>query len=248
MGQPWGIAFGKDGLWAAADRSGNCVYLFDSQDQLIKTLTSGSDEWDRPTGISFDSNNHLYIVNYGRHRIEKFDISGKFLLKFGKCGSHNAELCCPRGIAIYNDEVYIAEQLNYRVSVFRCNGQFRRTIGSGLLNESYDVAITYSQRLLVAEDGISIFNLDGSNMAKIITRVQYPHGIATDLYGSIFTTSVSDIVVIFDKDGTFLHHFGSKGSSAGQFSCPRGIACSPNGSVYVSDDKNKRIQIFSIVD
>ena len=52
-------------------------------------------------------------------------------------------------------------------------------------------------------------------------------------------------VSIFDKDGVFIHCFGSHGSSAGQFSYPSGIACSPNGSVYVCDHYNKRIQIFS---
>ena len=50
---------------------------------------------------------------------------------------------------------------------------------------------------------------------------------------------------IFNKDGVFVHCFGSKGSSNGQFSSPDGIALSPNGTVYVSDRINKRIQIFS---
>ena len=29
MGQPWGIAFNKDGMWAVADHSNHCVYIFD---------------------------------------------------------------------------------------------------------------------------------------------------------------------------------------------------------------------------
>ena len=28
MGQPWDIAFGKDGMWAVADHSNHCVYIF----------------------------------------------------------------------------------------------------------------------------------------------------------------------------------------------------------------------------
>ena len=28
MGQPWGIAFGKNGMWAVADKSNNCVYIY----------------------------------------------------------------------------------------------------------------------------------------------------------------------------------------------------------------------------
>ena len=35
LGKPWGIAFGKDGMWAVADHSNHCVYIFDSQDQVV---------------------------------------------------------------------------------------------------------------------------------------------------------------------------------------------------------------------
>ena len=38
LGNPWGIAFGKDGVWAVADYSNNCVCMFDSQDKLIRSF------------------------------------------------------------------------------------------------------------------------------------------------------------------------------------------------------------------
>ena len=36
MGKPWGIAFGKNGMWAVADWSNHCVYVFDGHDQLVR--------------------------------------------------------------------------------------------------------------------------------------------------------------------------------------------------------------------
>ena len=65
MGQPWGIAFGKDGVWAVADHSNHCVYIFDSQDQLIKkfgTKGNGNGEFDRPSELAFDDDNNLYVA------------------------------------------------------------------------------------------------------------------------------------------------------------------------------------------
>ena len=51
----WGIAFGRDGLWAVADDYPNhCVYLFDNKDQLIKKFGShGSTngEFNNPRGL-----------------------------------------------------------------------------------------------------------------------------------------------------------------------------------------------------
>ena len=55
-------------------------------------------------------------------------------------------------------------------------------------------------------------------------------------------------VSTFDKEGAFIHSFGSNGSVLGRFSNPRGIAISPAGDVYVCDSGNKRIQIFSTTD
>ena len=51
-------------------------------------------------------------------------------------------------------------------------------------------------------------------------------------------------VSIFDKDGIFIHCFGSRGSSAGQLQQSSGIARSPNGSVFVCDHDNKGIQLL----
>ncbi len=39
--------------------------------------------------------------------------------------------------------------------------------------------------------------------------------------------------------------FGSQGSEAGQFNAPRGIALAPDGSLYIADSRNHRIQHFS---
>ena len=52
-------------------------------------------------------------------------------------------------------------------------------------------------------------------------------------------------VSIFDKDGVFIHSFGSYGSGHGQFSWPTGIAINPTGHIYIGGRDNKRIQIFS---
>ena len=83
MGVPWGVAFGRNGLWAVADYSNHCVYIFDDKDQLVRKFGSnGSNNghFSSPRGVAFDSHNHLYVVDYGNHRVQKFDTSGNYLL------------------------------------------------------------------------------------------------------------------------------------------------------------------------
>ena len=255
MGRPYGIAFGRDGMWAITDNSNHCVLIFDREDQLVRKFGNrgtGNGEFCNPRGIVFHANSHLYVTEYSNHRVQKFDINGTYLLQFGTKGSANGQLQKPIGIVLHNDKLYVAEHGNHRISVFQLDGQFSHIIGSGQLNYPWYIAVSTNDQLLVSDYGhkcISIFTLDGNYVKKIDskgTKPSGPIGVATDIYGFILVTMYNmNSVSIFYEDGAFIHSFGSSGSGQGQFSYPCGIAISPTGDVYLCDAVNKRIQIFS---
>ena len=259
LGQPWGIAFGKDGMWAVADHSNHCVYIFDSQDQVVRKIGSkgkGNGEFDKPAGLAFDDDNNLYVVCRYNHRVQKLTVDGEFLLKFGDMGTADGQLDCPLGITVHNKRVYVADQCNHRISVFQCNGNFSQTIGqSGELNCPFDVVVNNNNHLLVANlygNCVSVFTLDGTYINRIGTQgssrgqLNGPCSLTVDMFGVIFVTErENNRVSIYGKDGVFMHSFGSKGSANGKFSAPCGIAVSPGGSIYISDRDNNRIQIIS---
>ena len=258
MGEPWGIAFGKDGIWAATDSTNHCVYLFDSQDQVIMKFGSkgnGNGEFNMPMGVAFDDNNYLYVVDNKNYRVQKLDITIKYVLQFGSGGSNNGQFKNPVGITFHNNRVYVADHLNYHVSVFQCDGNFIETIGqSSQLIQPTDVAIDSNNQLIIANCGdncIFVFTLDGNYVNKVGTgsiskgQLIKPVYFTIDKVGFILSTEkTNNRVSIFDKDGVVVHCFGSKGSAIGQFSYPRGVALGPNGRIYISDSENKRIQIF----
>ena len=258
MGQPWGIAFSWDGMWAVTDFTNHCVWIFDREDQLVRKFGSyGTDngKFNRPFGVAFDANNHLYVTDFNNHRVQKFEISGKFMILFGTIGSGNGQLTNPLGITVHNDKVYVAECQGNRISVFQLDGQFSHIIGSGQLGNPHYIAVNTNDQLIVADYShhcISIFTLDGNYVGKFGTQgtgrgqLSSPSGIATDMYGFVLVTdNTNNSALIFDKDGVFVHSFGSKGSGHGQFSSPCQIAINPTGDIYVCDAVNKRIQIFS---
>ena len=258
MGKPWGVAFGRNGLWAVADHSNHCVYIFDDKDQLVRKFGSnGSNngQLSNPCGVAFDCHNHLYVVDNGNHRVQKFDTNGNYLLQFGSRGASDGQLNGPIGIAVHKDKVYIADYSNERVSVFQTNGQFYNTFGFDVLGRLEDVAVSADKYLVVAgyePHCIYTFTLDGNYIGKFGTkgsdRCEFddPYGIIGDLYGFIIVADTNNHrVSIFDKYHHCIHCFGSNESNDGQFNCPHGVALSPNGSIYVSDYGNKRIQIFS---
>ena len=253
---PWGVAFGRNGLWAVADRSDHCscVYIFDDRDELVRKFGShGSNngQFRVPVGVAFDSHNHLYVVDYGNHRVQKFDTNGNYLLQFGK-GASDGQLNNPYGVTVHNDKVYVADYGNKRISVFQTNGKFYNTFGSDVLGYPQDVAVSADKYLVVAGYNphcIYTFRLDGHYVGKLGSgRCEFndPHGIISDSYGFIIVADTNNHrVSIFDKDHNCIHCFGSNGTANGQFNRAHGIAVSPNGSIYVTDYDNHRIQIFS---
>jgi len=52
-------------------------------------------------------------------------------------------------------------------------------------------------------------------------------------------------VVKYSADGSVLIEFGSEGKGAGQFEGPAGIAVLPDGSIWVADQLNNRLQQFT---
>ena len=258
MGEPWGIAFGRDGMWAVTDESNHCVWIFDREDQLVRKFGSkgtGNGNFNRPLGVTFDYDNHLYVTDIENHRVQKFDIHSSYLCQYGSQGSCNGQLLHPLGVVVRDDKVYVGEWSNQRISVFQLDGQFSHIIGSGHLKYPQRIAVSSNDQLLVANSGhhcISIFTLDGNYVGKLGTQgtgrgqLSCPMGIATDMYGFILVTeNDNNRVSIFDKDGVFVHYFGSNGSGHSQFSSLGGIVISPTGDIYINDSGNRRIQIFS---
>ncbi|XP_065919076.1 E3 ubiquitin-protein ligase TRIM71-like [Dysidea avara] len=257
VGNPWGIAFGKDGMWAVTNFSDHCVYIFDHQDQLIKTFgTNGgfSGQFEYPVGVSFDGDNHLHVADLYNHRVQKFDINGTYLLQYGGRGTEDGRIASPRGIVACGDRIYVAEDGNGRISVFQClDGEFCFTIGKGQLGNPYDVAVCNNQ-LLVADyshNCIYVFMLNGNFVHTLgtqgngIGQLNNPWSITTDINGFVLIAEFGNHrVSVFDKFGNCIHCF-STSSDGRHFNGPYGIALSPNSNIYVCDGNSQKIDVFS---
>jgi sugar lactone lactonase YvrE len=129
----------------------------------------------------------------------------------------------PQAAALGPDgSVYVGDQLSHVVQVFGPDGGFRREIGT-----------------------------PGTGPGQL-TAVG---GVAVAADGTVYVVDGTDRVLRFAADGTFLSQFGSSGSGTGEFHfgagggndspAGGGIALGPDGTVYIADTRNDRIQRFA---
>jgi len=77
-------------------------------------------QFDDPHSIAVDGSGNVYVVDAGNNRIQEFDGTGAFIIKWGSFGSDDGQFDTPAGIAVDgNGNVYVVDAGNNRIQKFR---------------------------------------------------------------------------------------------------------------------------------
>jgi len=189
-----------------------------------------------------------------------------FVMKWGTGGTGDGQFAYPMGLAVDNqNNIYVADNGNYRVQKFDSNGNFLFKLGcmgagDGQLNRPMRVATDPTGNFVYVSDGynsrVQKFDLNGNFLLKWGSvgtadgQFNQSEGIAVDSSGNVYVSDYNNSrIQKFDSSGNFLLKWGSLGSGDSQFysagGIPRGVAVDRNtGNVYVADTRNHRIQKF----
>ncbi|HSJ16003.1 MAG TPA: hypothetical protein VK939_16465 [Longimicrobiales bacterium] len=81
------------------------------------------------SGVDFDRNDNLHILDAGNHRVVVLDARGRFLRSFGKRGGGPGELLAPTALAVLDDgTVAVADIGRGAISLFAADGTFRKNL------------------------------------------------------------------------------------------------------------------------
>lgn len=196
-----------------------------------------------PQGIYVDNLGNMYIADYGNYRTRMVNTSGiiSTIAGNGSLGYYgngvpatNAELLLPEGISIdKSGNMYIADNVNYRVHTINTSG------------------IIYT----IAGNGYDGFSGDGGQATA--AELDYPTGVTTDLSGNVYisdeynqrvrSVNSSGIIITFAGDTTVGGFSGDGGpATAAELYYPIGLDFdSVTGSVYIADAGNNRIRIVN---
>jgi len=173
-----------------------------------------------PGGLTCDAQDRVYVVDGLNDRIFVYSANGDSLAKFGTFGPGPGQLSSPTGVASDGTYLYVADQGNARIQKLTASGSYVTSwgtpgTGQGQFGFLVDVEVA---------PGGDVYTLEASTLSN---------------------PSSPDRVQRFTSQGTFVQAWGGSGSGSGQFDFPGGIAIDPEGTVYVADSKNNRIQKFS---
>jgi sugar lactone lactonase YvrE len=216
---------------------------------------SADGQFDTAQGIAADSAGNVYVVDTDNQRVEKFDSSGNFVLKWGTgtVGGAGGELNQARDVAVgAAGNVYVADTSNQRIQEFTPSGGFVRTWGA---NVGPGGAFTCTSAA-----GCTA-GTSGSDDASF----NLPTGIGTDPSGNVYVADQNNNRIMeFTSSGTFVRTWGKSVGGAGINTCvvscgtgtagaagtdmnaPNDVAVDSAGRAYVTDLNNERIDEFDV--
>ncbi len=162
QGKPVGLTVDADGNLWVPDTHYHRIIIFTPDGKEIRrfgTRGTGAGEFDLPTDIAFDRDGNIYISEYGdNNRVQVFDRNFKYLRGWGKIGDGPSDLARPQSMVIVDDELYVTDSCNHRISVFGLDGSYRRTLGHtggnpGEYRFPYGLEIDQQNNLIVTEFG-----------------------------------------------------------------------------------------------
>ena len=225
-------------------------------------------QFNDPTGIAV-TGDEVFVSDARNARIQVFDFDGRFKRQFGSKGDAPGQLGRPMNLSIAADEIYVADYWNDRVQVFGLDGTPRRAIGragdgQGDFNAPGGVAVAPGGDLFVVDfynQRVQHLRADGSfvkqwgETGQIGIRAgqfNYPTDVALASDGTLYVADgYGDRVQAFSRDGNFVRKWGGPfasnifGPFNGWFATVTGIAVDTDGSVFVADFYNNRIQKFA---
>jgi DNA-binding beta-propeller fold protein YncE len=175
----------------------------------------GKGQFKHPLGIDISDKGKVFITDAANHRIQAFDLKGKFLYMFKlktKTDTHPPD---PADIIVSNlkEYLYISDNENHKIKVYKQNGDFQfewGKFGEGLGEFRYP-------GIMSPNEFNEIFVVDVLN-----TRVQK-----------------------FDPYGNFIASIGMWGVLEGKFFRPKGVAIDKKNRVFITDSYMGVIQAFT---
>jgi sugar lactone lactonase YvrE len=147
--------------------------------------------------------------------------------------------------------IYVADTGKHRIVVFDSQGNFVTTYGESgegqfQIQNPIDVAVAPDGRSYVLDKNakkIVIYDSTKQPVDEVVFADEYPLSLTIN-DERLFVTTESGLVV-GGLDGEFVTGYIRRGQKPGDFDKPGGVTVGPDGTMYIADSFNYRVQAIS---
>lgn len=183
---------------------------------VYRSSLEGGLDWPLGVAASPDGNT-IYVVDSNHKTVKMFDPNGKQTGSFGQTAADKS------ANTTFSNPLYAAVNSTGKVFV---------TDRSAAMVVVYDPATKQTTRFNPRVDKSFSWS---------------PLAVCVDQKDNIYITDATKSlhrVLVFDPEGKVILQFGKEGQNQGEFSFPNGITVGSDGSIYVADSNNSRVQVF----
>lgn len=253
----------------AVDKNDN-VYIFNrGAHPLIKLDKSGkflAEYKEVPVlsshGVRIDQEGNIWLADVKGHSILQFSPTFRLKMQIGNPGKSPGDNSTPyafnqpTGVSFAaNGDFYVSDGYgNSRVVKYSKAGDFiaqwgRKGNGDGEFDLVHDVAVDAKGNVYVADrtnQRVQVFDGAGKFVTKW-TGLGSPWGLIYEARENVLymCDGVNNRVLKLNLDGQILGELGSFGKAPGKFDFAHNIAVDSEGSIYVAEIKNWRVQKFA---
>lgn len=195
-------AYGEPGAWRPVDAVAfeDRLYVADVTNHVVKVFDKFSGEpvktigdkgepierLDRPTNLAFDGEGDLYVTDFGRFQVVKFDRDGHYRAAFGKSGDGPGHFARPKGVAVDRKGQLFAVDASFNnVQIFNKDGRVLLFFGQGGENPGdlllpAKVALDYDNLEYFREYVDAGFEVES---LVLVTSQFGPHAVSVLAYG-----------------------------------------------------------------
>ena len=193
-----------------------------------------------PYGIAVTEDN-VFVTDCTLHALLQFGKKDyKLVRRTGAEGGEEGQLHYPYGLCIdYNGDVYVADSVNTRISVFSEDLNFLKHLGTQQLTYPRDVKVTPNSVVVLnsSPNCIHFFSRSGDLLRSCVTQgedgiVYGPWFFYLDTAGNILISDrYRHRIKILSPSGQ--HEIGKEGHGRGELFYPSGICLSQTGNIFV---------------
>ena len=247
---PTCIINNKNNEFYVTSFTGGKVLQYDINGNLIWEYKRGKKLFKKPFGLCIDSAENLFISDFSRDVIIKYDKKRKYLKTFGQTGVDSAQLLGPKKITCDNNgSLYVIDSGNHRIAKFTTDGEFLFNIGSkgkGVKEFLNPSGLAYQNELLYIADRdnhrIHVLDKNGTHQYFITQDfIRYPNDLYFDSVNRLIVICKDDIW-IYEQNKELWYPFYRNGTTLNQ---PLSITQNNNKIYYIADFFDSNIYLLN---